>query len=224
MTKASDNDFPSLLFTEQGSTPTTPAASHQRLFIRTSDHKLCYVNSSGTVTAVDTTGGVSSGTSFPGSPADGDLYYRTDLDLFCRYRSSGTRWVTTTLYREPLAYQTALIPISANANLGYLTAWAATYDLWLESLFTSIYVQTTNDGSHYWTITLNKEDSAGSQTSIVTLNTSAATVNTWTNANTAIGASYVAGSYRTFDVNLSKTSTPGNPYFAAALSYRLIVT
>ncbi len=54
MTKFSDNDSPSLLFTEQGSTPTTPAASHQRLFIRTSDHLLCYVNSSGTVTPVDT--------------------------------------------------------------------------------------------------------------------------------------------------------------------------
>jgi hypothetical protein len=52
MTKFSDNDSPSLLFTEQGSTPTTPAASHQRLFIRTSDHTLCYVNSSGTVTQV----------------------------------------------------------------------------------------------------------------------------------------------------------------------------
>lgn len=50
--KASDNDFPSILVTEQGSTPTTPAASHQRLFVRTSDHVLCYVNSSGTVTAV----------------------------------------------------------------------------------------------------------------------------------------------------------------------------
>jgi hypothetical protein len=52
MTKASDNDFPSLLVTEQGSTPTTPAASHDRLFVRSSDHLLCLVNSSGTVTPV----------------------------------------------------------------------------------------------------------------------------------------------------------------------------
>jgi hypothetical protein len=54
MTKFSDNDSPSLLFSEQGSTPTSPAASKQRLFIRTSDHTLCYVNSSGTVTQVAT--------------------------------------------------------------------------------------------------------------------------------------------------------------------------
>jgi hypothetical protein len=51
VTKASDNDFPSVLFTE-GTTPSSPAASHQRLFVRSSDHVLCYVNSSGTVTAV----------------------------------------------------------------------------------------------------------------------------------------------------------------------------
>lgn len=52
MTKASDNDFPSLLVTEQGSAPASPAASHQRLYIRTSDHTLVTVNSSGTVASV----------------------------------------------------------------------------------------------------------------------------------------------------------------------------
>lgn len=56
MTKFSDNDSPSLLFTEQGSSPSTPAASHQRLFIRSSDHLLCYINSSGTVTPVSSGG------------------------------------------------------------------------------------------------------------------------------------------------------------------------
>jgi hypothetical protein len=57
VTKASNNDFPSLLLTEQGSAPTTPAASHQRLYIRTSDHALVTVNSSGTVAAVGGGGG-----------------------------------------------------------------------------------------------------------------------------------------------------------------------
>lgn len=56
MTKASDNDFPSVLLTEQGSAPTSPAASHQRLYIRTSDHTLVTVNSSGTVTPVASSG------------------------------------------------------------------------------------------------------------------------------------------------------------------------
>ncbi len=52
MTVGSNNPFPSVLAVEQGSTPATPASGNQRLFIRTSDHLLCYVNSSGTVTQV----------------------------------------------------------------------------------------------------------------------------------------------------------------------------
>lgn len=54
MTTASNNDYPSILLTEQGSAPTSPAASHQRMYIRTSDHTLVTVNSSGIVTPVST--------------------------------------------------------------------------------------------------------------------------------------------------------------------------
>jgi hypothetical protein len=54
MTKASDNDFPSVLLTEQSSAPANPAAGKQRTYIRTSDHALVTVNSSGTVTPVGT--------------------------------------------------------------------------------------------------------------------------------------------------------------------------
>lgn len=55
MPVGSANPFPSLLLVE-GTTPATPAAGDQRLFIRSSDHLLCYVNSSGTVATVDTAG------------------------------------------------------------------------------------------------------------------------------------------------------------------------
>jgi hypothetical protein len=70
MTKASDNDYPSILLTEQGSAPSSPAASHQRLYVRTSDHVLVLVNSSGTVSAVGAAGGVTHttlGTTSPGA-------------------------------------------------------------------------------------------------------------------------------------------------------------
>lgn len=49
--KASDNLFPSVLLVE-GTTPASPSASDQRLFVRSSDHVLCLVNSSGVVTPV----------------------------------------------------------------------------------------------------------------------------------------------------------------------------
>jgi hypothetical protein len=47
MTKASDNAFPSLLILE-GTEPSAPAASHQRLYIDSTSHKLKATNSSGT--------------------------------------------------------------------------------------------------------------------------------------------------------------------------------
>lgn len=43
-------DITKLLLVEQGSTPANPAAGKQKLFIRSSDHLLCTVDSSGTVT------------------------------------------------------------------------------------------------------------------------------------------------------------------------------
>lgn len=55
--KASDNKYPKVILTEQGSTPSNPDAGDQKLFIRTSDHALCLVNSSGSVSAVGGTGG-----------------------------------------------------------------------------------------------------------------------------------------------------------------------
>ena len=51
-----DNLSPYLTIVEQGSTPATPGAGDQKLFIRTSDHLLCYVNSSGTVAPVSAGG------------------------------------------------------------------------------------------------------------------------------------------------------------------------
>lgn len=53
MTKASDNEFPSLLIKE-GTAPSSPGAGDQRLFVDSSDHLLKYKNSSGTVSPVAT--------------------------------------------------------------------------------------------------------------------------------------------------------------------------
>lgn len=57
MAKGSDNDFPSVLVTEQASKPTAPASGKQRLYMKT-DHKLYHEDDGGTETEV---GGGSSG-------------------------------------------------------------------------------------------------------------------------------------------------------------------
>jgi hypothetical protein len=56
MAKFEDNLSPYLTVVEQGSTPANPAAGDQKLFVKTSDHLLYFVNSAGTVTAVGSGG------------------------------------------------------------------------------------------------------------------------------------------------------------------------
>lgn len=43
-------DITKLILVEQGSTPSNPASGKQKLYVRTSDHVLCLVDSAGTVT------------------------------------------------------------------------------------------------------------------------------------------------------------------------------
>lgn len=64
MTKASDNEFPSVLFIETVA-PADPAAGDQRLFIDPVDHLLKLIDSSGTITPV----GSGSGGAFMGCSA-----------------------------------------------------------------------------------------------------------------------------------------------------------
>jgi hypothetical protein len=45
--KASDNEFPSVLFKEQSTPPANPATSDRRLFFNSSDHALYAVDSTG---------------------------------------------------------------------------------------------------------------------------------------------------------------------------------
>lgn len=58
---ASDNLFPKVILVE-GTTPANPSAGDQKIFIDSADHKLKRVNSSGTVTTIESAGGASQGT------------------------------------------------------------------------------------------------------------------------------------------------------------------
>lgn len=63
MAKASDNTFPKLIVSE-GSTPSSPSAGSQKLFLDSADHKLKRVNSSGAVTTIEGGGGGTGETSW----------------------------------------------------------------------------------------------------------------------------------------------------------------
>ena len=159
-------------------------------------------------------GGYLEGTSFPGGPSTNDKYYRTDRNLLYFY--DGTRWLTTTLYFIETDGNRFTFPISSPNNTA-CTVVTADHDMWLEKMYVSVYVVTTNNGSNYWTMNLSLDGGA----TIATINTSAISANTWTKLNTAIGAA--VGSATIF-INIAyiKTSSPGTLYVSNLLSFRLI--
>jgi hypothetical protein len=242
--KFEDNPSPSLLFAETVE-PSAPSANQQRLWIDT-DHHLKTIDSSSTVVDFSASGGVgtgdagavlamgngaaiwNAGTSFPGSKATGDRYWRTDLGLECYW--DGTRWVSSTLYHEQMGAIEGGFPTGGWGNalgtqsIGRWTPWHSDYDLWLVSLYGSTYVGATNDGSHYWTVSLFKTNAAGAETSIVTFATNADTQANYTTHAAAIGAAMGGATYKELIAKVTPTSTPGNIYPSVAISYRLIVT
>lgn len=224
MTKMSDAEVPNLTLQEianDGSDLTNPSADHRRLFLG-EDGALHLMDSSGTVTDVGGGSGISSGTSNPGSPVDGDLFYRTDLDLLIRYRSTGTRWVTAQMFSSDLAMQSNLIPSSTvNTTMRGVT-WGTTYDLMIEYLRTAVHVATTNNGSNYWTGTL-ADQAGGAIGGGVSWNTSADAADTWVYKTNTVNAALSAK----LEVQLTLVKTAGAPgqiYCVPAMFYRLIIT
>lgn len=55
---------------------------------------------------------VPSGTSFPGSPSDGDLFNRTDLDMVFRYDGGRTKWLSE--HSEIFACGRSVVPANAD--------------------------------------------------------------------------------------------------------------
>lgn len=198
-----------------GSDFTNPAADYRRLFLG-EDGLLHVKDSSGTVSDPYSASGsgISSGTSNPGSPSDGDLFYRTDKDLMIRYRSTGTRWVCTCPHIAPLQNQTALVPQGATASRYAGVDTGGSRDLWVERVALATVIPSgTSNSSNYYTLTVFS-----------------VAVDTKTDGNAAtrhditVGALLAAGSPYV-EMTVVKTSAPGSLYvFDGGIVYRYIVT
>lgn len=170
--------------------------------------------------------GIPGGTSNPGSPSDGDLFYRTDLDLLIRYRSTGTRWVTVNEYAVPMHLLTALGPQSATAtpaNINMATDLSRA-GVYIERVVATTQSITPNTGSAYWTVQFQSHTGSGSTTNVGSSFTTAAdSPDTWISHTVTVAAAMHAGD-PLIRVNLTKTASPGNLYVYATVVYRLIVT
>jgi len=162
------------------------------------------------------------GTSFPGSPATNDLYFRTDKGLWCYY--DGTRWLTldTFSHASGAAFFSSSV---ANANLGLwrLRADYAPYFMYLTAVTRTA---TTNNGSNYWTVTIEGRDTTfASGSTIGSFNTSADTVNVYTSHDGFTVSTANPTNRAHLNINLTVgAGAPGAFLMDFTAFYKLIVT
>ena len=164
-------------------------------------------------------GGIASGTSFPGSPATNDLYFRTDRGLVYYY--DGTRWLTLTLYSAPM-------PNFENLSGGVQGHWTptaamSTYSIWLEQrICASIVVGTTN-ATNYWAFQLQYKTAPNTDTNVTgaSFDTTTDSATTYTPHVVSI-ASSLGSTALVLEANITITGAPGNLYAFPLVTYRLI--
>lgn len=157
---------------------------------------------------------VPAGTSFPGSPATNDLYFRTDRGILYFY--DGSRWLSVTLYTQEIG---SLNNISATSYT-YYPVLEDLYDVWVEDFIATMYMSSTSSGK-YWTLTLYFADGASNGSAIASVNSNGDTAATFTRKIAAIDA-LMGTSTDAIRLVATKTSTPGAFYGGAMLTYRLV--
>lgn len=156
------------------------------------------------------------GTSFPVSPASGDRFYRTDVNIECVY--DGTRWLSTQMFELDF---TALFNINVStSSAAKPVPFSGTYSLWMVSWTSNMY---RTGGAGEWDVLLVYANSANSETTIDTQDGSADTVDTWYARTRTLG-SVLSSNARTLTVRGSNISGTTNLFAGGALFYRLILT
>lgn len=93
------------------------------------------------------------------------------------------------------------------------------WDMTPRALYCSVFVATTNNGSNYWTMTLNIVTPGGTVTAQGSVDTSAITAGGWNTLTLSsfTTAQWPAATYALASITLTKTGTPGNLYLNPAL-------
>lgn len=237
MAKITDIEITSLLFDEQGSAPATPSSTNWRLFFKSDG--LYIIDDTGAVTGPFVTAGssgIASGTSNPGSPSSGDMFFRTDMGLVIYY--DGTRWLSTQLLKSQMVMRgTAAITTQTGdltgttANGGGMTRAIApsvvgASDIWLVDHAVTFIVNsggTALGASHKWVGTLVGFDTNTASTgtkATVTIDSGSSAV--YRRTVTTIGALQAAGTLY-YGGTWSKTGSPGTLTLAEEFTYRIVV-
>jgi hypothetical protein len=153
-----------------------------------------------------------------------DLWWETDARILWFW--FGTRWLSCQLFAFTLtpsnwsggnadAAQYSLCP----AEL----ASAAQHDIYVVDLCSSFYAPSDNDGSNYWTATLNWYSTALVTTSLASHNTSAQAASTFNNYKTSINTHLdlsALGTVSGFQYALAKTGAPDPMIIVSTMTFR----
>lgn len=165
--------------------------------------------------------GLEQGNAFPGSPTNGQWFYRNDRNVLYFWNNSVSRWLTVDLKYVPFSQAGVLNSgqTTAGQNLGGIVI---AEDIFVEKWMTQTFVVTTNNGTNFWTVAFQKTSPANVQTSITTFDTSADTASTWTSHVVAVNALILASGFSLLQFsNTVKTSTPGNLFIVSQVTLRI---
>jgi hypothetical protein len=91
--------------------------------------------------------GLVSGTSFPGSPSSGDIFYHTSRGI--EYFYDGTRWLSTQILFLSFEHTDGNQPISATSFLRARNPYMTLYDIYVETFSATTHSTTTTETNHF---------------------------------------------------------------------------
>lgn len=161
--------------------------------------------------------GIGSGTSFPGSPATGDRFWRSDRNILYFY--DGTRWLSTQVFVYPIVSPSALMPFTTSQEYYAVNPHWGEYDIYaLKGKVTSSNSLTT--AANYFTFQFRTWEGASASSLGSTVNGQNDTQSAFVNHDVTINA-VVASTVEALSLQFTETGT-ASAFILAALQYRLV--
>lgn len=159
------------------------------------------------------------GTSFPVSPANGDRFLRTDVNIECFY--DGTRWLSTELLISTGSIQAVATTGATILPIPYYDL----YDIYIERVNIGTQITSATTGTNYFNaIQLTSADGAGASTTYGTARSNQSdTQNIWVNRGEVIGSVIdLTSDERHIFIGYTRQGS-GTMNTSMSIAYRLVV-
>lgn len=182
---------------------------------------------------IDETITVRSGAVPPSSPAPGEIWWQESVSGGSYVGDNGNGagqltygfywWWDGSRWRSPrLTWDANTAVLSGVGTPPILVApFEGLFDLFLARLTVLAYVTSSNNASNYWTISLIRQNAAGSTTTIASVNTAAGSAGQWLRLDQVINSvlNVATTNTRVLQIFSAPTGSPGNLYLGSELSY-----